>query len=76
MLSSISPAELGHATNERTTSWTNHVKNDEVLHRVKEERNILCTIKQRKADWIGHIVHRNCMEGKIEGTRRQERRLK
>ena len=28
-------------------SWTNGVKNEEVLHRVKEERNILCTIKRR-----------------------------
>jgi hypothetical protein len=38
-------------------SWPNHVIN-EVLHRVKEERNILHTIK-RKANWIGHILHRN-----------------
>jgi hypothetical protein len=29
--------------------WTDHVKNDEVLQRVEEERNILDTIKQRKA---------------------------
>jgi hypothetical protein len=49
------------------TSWTSHVKND-VLHRVKEERNILHIIKQRKANWIGHIMHRNFMEGKKEGT--------
>jgi len=25
-------------------SWTDHVRNEEVLHRVKEERNILHTI--------------------------------
>lgn len=61
---------------QRMTSWTNHVKNDKVLHRVEEEeRNILCTIQQRKAKWIGHILHRNLMEGKIEGTRTQRRRL-
>jgi hypothetical protein len=36
-------------------SWTNRVKNEEVLHRVKEERNILRTIKRRKANWICHI---------------------
>jgi len=35
-------------------SWTDRVKN-EVLHRVKEERIILHTVKRRKADWIGHI---------------------
>jgi hypothetical protein len=32
----------------------------EVLHRVKEERNILHTIKIRKTNWIGHILRRNC----------------
>jgi hypothetical protein len=50
------------------------VRNEEVLHRVKEERNILHTIKRRKADWIGHILRRNCLlkqaiEGKLEGRR-------
>jgi hypothetical protein len=44
----------------------------QVLHRVKEERNILHTIKRRKANWIGHILRRNCLlkhviEGKLEG---------
>ena len=24
-------------------SWTDHVRNKEVLHRVREERNIICT---------------------------------
>jgi hypothetical protein len=48
------------------------VGNEEVLHRVKEERNILHTIKRWKANWIGHILRRNCLlkhviEGKLEG---------
>jgi hypothetical protein len=43
-----------------------------VLHRVKEVRNILHTIKRRKANCIGHILRRNCLlkhviEGKLEG---------
>jgi hypothetical protein len=44
-------------------SWTDHVRTEEVLHRVKEERNILHTrtIKRRKANWIGHIGRRNCL---------------
>ena len=38
---------------------------------MKEERNIVQTIKRRKANWIGHILRRNCLlkhvtEGKIE----------
>ena len=55
-------------------SWTDHVRNEEVLLRVKEQRNILHEIYKRKANWIGHIWHRNCLlqrvtEGKIqEGT--------
>jgi hypothetical protein len=40
-------------------SLTDHVKNEGVLHRVKDERNILCTIKQRKANWNGDILRRN-----------------
>jgi hypothetical protein len=28
-------------------SWTDRVRNEEVLHRVKEERNIVRTIKRR-----------------------------
>jgi len=35
------------------------------------KRSILHTIKERKANWIGHILGRNCLlkhvnEGKIE----------
>jgi hypothetical protein len=62
-------------------SWTDHVKNEEVLHGVKEERNILHTIKRRKANWICHILHRNCLlrhviEGRIEVTGRRGRKHK
>jgi hypothetical protein len=62
-------------------SWTNRVNNEAVLHRLKEERNILHTIRQRKANWIEHILCRNCLlsriiEGKIGGTRRRGRRRK
>jgi hypothetical protein len=45
------------------------VKNEDVLHRVKEGRKIK---RRRKANWIGHVLHRNCLlkhviEGKLEG---------
>jgi hypothetical protein len=59
--------------------------NDQVLHRVKEKRSILHTIKRRKANWIGHILRRNCLlrhvierklEGRIEITGRRGRRRK
>jgi len=41
-------------------NWTNCVKN-EVSITVKEERNILHTMKCWKANWIGHTLHRNCL---------------
>jgi hypothetical protein len=52
-------------------SWTDRVRNEEVLHGVKEERNILRTMKRRKDTWIGHILRGNCLlklitEGKVE----------
>jgi hypothetical protein len=48
------------------------VRNEEVLLRVKEQRNILHEISKRKVNWIGHILRRNCLlrqviEGKIKG---------
>jgi hypothetical protein len=59
------------------------VRNEEVVFRVKEQRNILHEIRKRKANWIGHVLRRNCLlqrviEGKIKGgievIGRQERR--
>jgi hypothetical protein len=40
-------------------SWTDHVRNEEVLLWVKEQRNILHEISKRKANWIGHILCRS-----------------
>jgi hypothetical protein len=37
------------------------VRNEEVLLTVKEQRNILHEISKRKANWIGHILCRNCL---------------
>jgi hypothetical protein len=63
--------------------WTDHVRNEDVFLKDKERRNILHEIRKRKANWIGHILRRNCLlrrviEGKIEGgievTGRQGRR--
>jgi hypothetical protein len=69
------------------TSWTNRVRNEEALlvHRVKEDRNILNTVKRRMANWIGHILRRNCLlkhvtdgklEVRIEMTGRRRRRCR
>jgi hypothetical protein len=64
-------------------SWTDHVRNEDVLLRGEEQRNILHEIRKRKANWIGHILRRNCflqrvteekIQGGIEVTGRQGRR--
>jgi hypothetical protein len=48
-----------------------HVRNEEVLLRVKEQKNILHEISKWKAKGNGHILRRNCLlqrvtEGKIK----------
>jgi hypothetical protein len=64
-------------------SWTDHVRNEVVLLRIKEQRNILHEITKRKANWIGHILCRNCLlqrvivekiKGGVEVTDRRGRR--
>jgi hypothetical protein len=53
-------------------SGTDHVRNEEALQRVK---------KEGKANWVGHVLLRNCLlkhviEGKIEVTGRRGRKRK
>jgi hypothetical protein len=64
--------------------WADCVR-DEVLRRVKEERNTLHAIKESNANWIGHILCTNFLlkyfieeeiERRIEGKRRRGRRRK
>jgi len=65
-------------------SWTNRVRNAEVIQRIRD-RNILGTINRRKANWIPHLLCRNCLlqdvtkekiEGRIEVMGRRGRRSK
>jgi hypothetical protein len=61
------------------------VRNEEVLLRVNEQRNILHEIRKGKANWIGHISRRNYLlkqvievmiKGELEVVRRRGRRRK
>jgi hypothetical protein len=65
-------------------SWTDHVRNEEILLRIKKQRNILHEITRRKTNWIGHILRRNCLlqrvierkiKGGIEGQEDEEEDL-
>ena len=57
------------------------MKNEEVLHRVKFDSNIQNTLQRRKANWIGHILRKNCLlkyviEGKVELKGCEEKELR
>jgi hypothetical protein len=64
-----------------TISWTDRVGR-EVLHRVKEEGNILNTIKRRKVNSLDHVLRtdsflKHVIKGKLEGrTEESGRRCK
>jgi hypothetical protein len=52
-----------------------------LLLQVIEQRNILHAIRKRKANWIGHILRRNCLlkqviEGKIKGGDRSDKKIR
>ena len=54
---------------------TEYVEYQEVLQRIKDERNILHTIQGKKAKWLSHNLRRNyrqkhVTEVKLEGTGR------
>ena len=60
-------------------SWTERVRNEEVLRRVGEERTLINTIWRRKARWTGHVIRsegllRTVIEGRAEGKRPRGRK--
>ena len=62
-------------------SWTDHVRNEEVLLGFNEQRNILHEIRRRKANWIGHILRRKYLlqqviEVKDKGTHRSDKKTR
>jgi hypothetical protein len=52
-------------------SWTESVRNEDVLHRVKEESKVTRTIKRWKTSWIGHILRMNCLLKHVTEGRRE-----
>jgi len=74
--------KCGAGGGEPDINWTDRVRN-EVLQRVKEERNILQTTKTSRANWIGDILCRSCLlthvtkgktEGRMTGSQRRRRK--
>ena len=65
--------------------WSEKVTNEQVLDHIGEKRRTLINnILRRKANWIGHILRRNCLlhdaiEGqamKVKGVGRRRRTQK
>ena len=79
LFSQISNIQCVSKANIRLTYDLDHVRNEEVLLRVNEQRNILHEIRKRKDNWICHNVRRNCLlkqfiEGEIKGEMEVTRR--
>jgi hypothetical protein len=62
-------------------SWTEHVTNTEVIQRIGKEKEIVNTIKQRKLEYLGHILRHDkyrllqlIVQGKIDSKRGPGRR--
>ena len=48
--------------------WSEKVTNGQVLERIGEKKTLLNNILRRKANWVGHILRRNCLlHDAIEG---------
>jgi hypothetical protein len=49
------------------------VRNNEAIHIVKEDRNILHTLKSKKTKWIGHVLRINCLVKHVTEDKIEER---
>ena len=58
--------------------WTARVSNEEVMRRAGVEKTLMKTIRKKQLKFVGHIMRadgleRNCLLGKVEGTRSRGR---
>lgn len=61
--------------------WIDKIRNEEVLERLKKEREVLATVKKRKLEYFGHVMRgekyeiiKLILQGQIEGRRNAGRR--
>lgn len=62
-------------------SWVDKITNEEVLNRMKKDKELLYTIKKRKLEYFGHLMRgekyeviKVILQGKIQGKRSVGRR--
>ena len=44
-----------------TINWSEKLMNEEFIEHIEEKRTLLNNNLHRKANWIGHILRRNCL---------------
>ena len=59
-------------------SWTDKMRNEEVLERVGTGRQLIEVLRYRKKTWIGHVLRgdglmKEVLEGRMEGKRTRGR---
>ena len=42
--------------------WSEKISKEQVLERIGEKRTLVNNILRRKANWISHILRRNCLQ--------------
>ena len=56
--------------------WSEKVTNEHVLECIGAKRTLLNNILRRKANWIGHILRRNCLHHvAVEGQMTEVKRI-
>ena len=56
--------------------WSEKVTNEQFLDLIGEKKTLINNILRRKANWIGHILRRNCLlHGTIEGQMTEVKRV-
>ena len=57
--------------------WSEKVTNEQVLEHIGDKRTLLNNILHRNANWIGHILRRNCLfHDAIEGQMTEVKELR
>jgi len=57
--------------------WTDHVSNEEVLQRVGKQQQLINHLRERQAEWIGHVMRGDtllrysCRKNKRKETKRK-----
>ena len=67
MVKKIEAAEIWFYRRMLKISWTDRVRNDEILHRADTKREIMTAIRRRQLRFLGHVLKlKQLEESKVE----------